>query len=104
MKKIIIVLLLLLSTEAKSQSIFTQSEIDSLNKLKVGSDRKPTSYKAGFVYYDGQGIKTTLLKWVNTGKWLGVNEYRWRTRLDVGGLSVLAWTDDCWIDVYTGKA
>lgn len=97
-----------LSTEVKCQTMneykLEQHLIDSLNKLKVSNDFKPTNYKAGFTYYDNRGCKNTLLKWTFVGKWFGVNIYRWRIKCEWLGVTALAWTDDCWIDVYTQKA
>lgn len=61
--------------------------------------RGETNYKAGFVYHDSRGIKCTLIKWVNLGM-----DYRWKTKFEQHGVSAYGWSDDCWIDLYTGKA
>lgn len=90
--------------DMKEYSPFSKEQIDSLNKLKVSSDFKPTRYKSGFTYYDNKGVKNTLLKWVKVGTWFGVDTYRWRVKAEFLGVSALVWTDDCWIDVYTQKA
>jgi hypothetical protein len=54
-----------------------------------------TKYDAGFTYYDTRGCKCTLLEWTNG---------RWRTSFEWLGVTAEGWTDDCWIDLYTGKA
>lgn len=72
--------------------------IDSLNKLKVNMDFKPTKYKSGFIYYDKKGYKNTLINWVKVGEILGVDVYRWTVKIEIAGVSALAWTDDYWIN------
>jgi predicted small secreted protein len=88
----------------EEESIYSKEQIDSFNKLKVGIEFKPTAYKEGFTFYDDRGVKATLLKWTYNGKMFGVDTYRWRTNWEYAGVSSLGWTDDCWIDLYTGKA
>lgn len=62
-----------------------------------------TNYKKGFSYYDSRGVKCTLVKWEKQGQF-PFSEYRWKTRFEFMGVSTTGWTDDCWIDLYTGKA
>ncbi len=112
MKKLIAIILILtltscgINSKAQNSDHFRlpKNQIDSLNKLKVNDDFKQTAYSVGFTYYNEQGLKTTLIKWVKTGTWLGVDMYRWRIKIEFGSQNILAWTDDCWIDVATGKA
>ena len=70
------------------------------SQTKANMDFKTTKYKAGFSYYDNRGIKNTLLKWIK----VDANLYRWSIKCEWMGVTELAWTDDCWIDVYTKKA
>lgn len=79
-------------------------EADSLNKLKVGIDYKPTKYKSGYVFYEQHGAKVTLLRWVHEGaKSFGVYQYRWRCRIEIEriGGSALCWFDDKNIEKYS---
>jgi hypothetical protein len=64
------------------------------------AEQGKTNYKAGFSYYDSRGTKCTLIKWES----IGMGFYRWKTRFEQFGISSMGWTDDCWIDLYTGKA
>lgn len=82
--------------------------------LTVTRDSIPaTKYKSGFTYYDDHGVKTTLIKWENVSQAYYENRikvypalWRWSTKLEFAGVVIKGktWTDDCWIDVYTGKA
>lgn len=106
MKTALLIILFAIGKISFSQEFsFPKNEIDSLNKLKVSINFKPTKYKPGFVYYDNNGFPTTLLSWVKAGSLYGVDTYRWRIKINLmGGVETLAYTDDCWIDVRTGKA
>jgi hypothetical protein len=59
-----------------------------------------TNYKKGFSYYNTSGVKCTLIRWEN----VGMDGYRWKTKFEQFGVSAMGWTDDRWIDLYTGKA
>lgn len=102
-KRLLIVIFIFLSIENLNAQIMI-SEADSLNALKVGSDFKPTKYKAGFKYTTQRGEKMTLIEYIKDGQLFGVDLYRWRVKIEWLGVSVVAWTDDCWIDVATKKA
>lgn len=87
---------------ASAQSL----NIDSLNKLKVGIDYKPTKHKPGFGYW-ADGHKIVLEEWKCVGEGFinpRLKEYRWRCREYYFGQVIHIWTDDCWIDLYTGKS
>lgn len=98
--KYILVLLFILPFASNSQ---TMKDSDSLNKLKVGTDFKPTNYSKGFEYLNNQGQKSTLLNYEKVTTMYGVDIYRWQIRIAFG-VSAIGWTDDCWIDVALGKA
>lgn len=59
-------------------------------------------YEKGFSYFDGRGTKVTLVEWVKVGSGI-MEHYRWKTRNEFAGITFDAWSDDCWIDLYTGK-
>lgn len=65
----------------------------------LGINQKPTKYRPGFTYYDKCGVKHTLKQWLYVG---GAN--RWKCESEFLGVKAETWTDDEWIDVYTGKA
>lgn len=83
MKKILPVLFILLVLGAKAQHIVDTSTF--------------TKYRPGFTYYY-QGLKITLLKWTKVGTSLGYDYYRWEARYERGGISVVGWIDDWFID------
>lgn len=56
-------------------------------------------YEKGFSFYDNRGAKLTLVEWGMYGF-----KYRWRCKIEWMGVTAEAYTDDCWIDVYTEKA
>lgn len=68
------------------------------------SGQDTTKYKPGFTFYDDYGTKITLVKWEEIPLMSWRTIHRWRARFERGGYSALGWTDDCWIDLYTGKA
>lgn len=57
-------------------------------------------YEKGFSFYDYRGAKMTLVKWTNVGQGFG---YRWTVKVEWLGVTADGWTDDQWIDLYTGK-
>ena len=68
-----------------------------------------TSYKPGFKYWDyNSQVWVTLLKWQKIPASHGFPPiWRWRTRLvNKFGFTIKekTWTDECWIDLNTGKA
>lgn len=65
---------------------------------------KISKYEPGFSYRDNRGAKITLLEWIKIDHSLMNDKYRWRIKCELLGIETLAWTDDCWIDLYTGKA
>lgn len=80
-------------------------QVDSLNNLKVGINDQPTKYKKGFKFLDSNGVYFELLKYVPCSTDIfGVVIYRWRVKMSTGITSAHGWTDDVWIDIYTGKA
>lgn len=54
-----------------------------------------TNYKKGFTYHNNRGEKCTLIAFING---------RWKTKFQIYGVYAIGWTDDCWIDIATGKA
>ena len=90
-----------------SMSLTSNSQIlegaDSLNKLKVGIDFKPTKYKAGYVFYEQHGAKVTLLRWVGQSQMYGVVTHRWSCRIEIKGVSgsAMCWFDDESIEKYS---
>ena len=106
---IAILFLFALSTQAQlnDYEFYTKQERDSINKLKVGVDNKPTKYKPGFTYYNDCGNKITLIEYKKVATdFYGIDDYRWRALSEMVGTEIkyLIWTDDCWIDLYTDKA
>jgi hypothetical protein len=70
-------------------------------------DEHKSKYEKGFTYFDDRGTKITLLEWVNVfNDSTNPNSilYRWKVKCEAFGIISEAWTDDCWIDVYTKKA
>lgn len=90
MKKIILIISLLIYGSTTAQKY-------------VKAEFRKTNYKPGFTYYDSRGIKCTLIKWEKVGGMIA-NERRWRAKFECMGETSYGWTDDCWIDLYTGKA
>lgn len=110
MKLVILALFISISATAQPKTIqkLPKHVVDSLDNLKWGIDHKPTTYHSGFVYTEQWGIKCILIDYVPVGRdMFGILEFRWIVGLnweaDIKKPLELAYTDDVWIDVATGK-
>jgi hypothetical protein len=81
--------------------------IDSLNKMRVGINHKPTKFRKGIAFHTTDGLDVVLLEWVkvDNATTYSPDTYRWRCRYyystPYGTDSYLGYTDDIWIRYYT---
>lgn len=72
--------------------------IAALLLCSLGAFSQTSRYKPGFRFYDNDR-KVTLLKFID----VGMGHFRWKAQFELLGVKAIGFTDDCWIDLYTGK-